>query len=191
MYSGNSLAPDKGNRGFIHWDVSFIGLTLNNCKLNHIFLNQRFWPLSYQTRMSGWLLKEVFNQNLILWNPLLSSKIFSETQVEQAGPQRRKKMGIAGAEAESLQIKNKRLYEWGEWGVLFTRPCSKLVQPNFYQYFWSPIWKYNVFVLLRVDNGQMQNKKAGLLPQMLIYSRRKESQYILLTSQQIKHIFGW
>ena len=119
MYSGNSLAPDKGNRGFIHWDVSFIGLTLNNCKLNHIFLNQRFWPLSYQTRMSGWLLKEVFNQNLILWNPLLSSKIFSETQVEQAGPQRRKKMGIAGAEAESLQIRNKRLYEWGEWGKFF------------------------------------------------------------------------
>ena len=32
MYSGNSLAPDKGNRGFIHWDVSFIGLTLNNGK---------------------------------------------------------------------------------------------------------------------------------------------------------------
>ena len=142
MYSGNSLAPDKGNRGFIHWDVSFIGLTLNNCKLNHIFLNQRFWPLSYQTRMSGWLLKEVFNQNLILWNPLLSSKIFSETQVEQAGPQRRKKMGIAGAEAESLQIKNKRLYEWGEWGVLFTRPFS-----IFLPIFWEPFLNIQFFCL--------------------------------------------
>ena len=48
----------------------------------------------------------------------------------------------------------------GGWGVLFRRPCSKLVQPNFYQYFWSRFWKYSFLsCLLELIMAECRTKR--------------------------------